>query len=329
MAGVNLALLQDDVLHTIFGFLDGESLIRANCCCKTWNKFLKQPGVLDALSSKFDELPIHIDPLIGDDCSTTGSSVWPFKTIARAEQWMQEFESGKPQRKPKCSKLFRPFLSPDAFDFKEVRFHCQKSHAGCDILQCSVRGRLTCQKQVCNDHGIGWGRWIKNYATNKLFVCFDSDAFVCRMQSCNRVACEKHFTTLFKQCDVCLRSSKYANICSAHSQQCLRYVNDDRKGLGTADYRDDVEEWDGKREICGMMHHMGICCEVLHTLIGVMCCPVYVIDSKLCYYNVYFRLTELFSCYSSHNCGCESYAFSANFDSDDVNFSQNHAALEN
>jgi hypothetical protein len=31
----------------------------------------------------------------------------------------------------------------------------------------------------------------------------------------------------------------------------LRYVNDDRLGLGTYDYRDDCQEWDGVREICG------------------------------------------------------------------------------
>lgn len=223
--------------------------MKANCCCKNWNIFLKHTAIRDVLSQKFDDLPVHIDPMNGDDSSTTGSCVWPFKTIVRAEQWMQEYKCENKRRKPKCSKLFRPFLQPDSFDFREVRYHCHDSHGGCNILQCSVHGRISCQRKVCSDHGIGWGRWIKNYNTNKMFICFDSDAFVCQMLSCRKAACEKHFSTLFKQCDVCLRSSKYAKICCSHSQQCLRYVNDNRTGLGSADYRDDVDEWDGKREI--------------------------------------------------------------------------------
>lgn len=247
----NGAFFIEDVLHVVFGFLDGDSLFKANCCCKSWSNFLKQPEVRTTFSSKFHDLPLYIDPLIGDDCSTSGSCVWPFKTIARAEQWMKDSEWRKSQRQPKCSGLFRPFLLPDAFDFKEVRFCCHESHAGCSILQCSVGGRLACNRHVCSDHGIGWGRWIKNSATDQMFVCFDSDAFVCQMINCTKAACEMHFSTLFKECDVCLKHSKYAKICSSHSRQCLRYVNDDRLGLGTYDYRDDCLEWDGVREICG------------------------------------------------------------------------------
>ncbi len=251
--------------------------MRANCCCKNWNTFLTHPSTRAALSRKFDELPVHIDPLNGDDSSTTGSCVWPFKTIARAEQWMQDVESGETRRKPKCSKLFRPFLRPDAFDFREVRFHCHESHPDCDILQCSVRGRLSCHKKVCSDHGIGWGRWIKNYATNKFYICFDSDAFVCQMLSCKKAACANHVSTLFKQCDVCLRGTKYANICGAHSQQCLRYVNEDRIGLGRADYRNDVDEWDGKREIWYDSPHEDFSARTLTLLaaeqIAVPCTP--------------------------------------------------------
>ncbi len=247
----NDALFLEDVLQNIFGMLDGESLLKANCCCKKWSNFLKQPAVSAALSTKFHELPLHIDPLNGDDGSTSGSCVWPFKTITRAEQWMQDREWRRMRITPKCSGLFRPFLLPDAFDFKEVQFHCHESHAACEMLQCSVGGRLSCPRKVCSDHGIGWGRWIKHSATDKLFICFDSDAFVCQMQTCKKASCEKHYLTLFSQCDLCLKSSKYAKICSIHSRQCLRYVNEDRKGLGRADYRDDIEEWDGEREICG------------------------------------------------------------------------------
>ena len=47
----------------------------------------------------------------------------------------------------------------------------------------------------------------------------------------------------------------------SHSQQCLRYVNADRHGLGVADYRDDLQEWDGQREICGAMIFRGYLCD--------------------------------------------------------------------
>jgi hypothetical protein len=259
--GAAAALFSEDVIHTIFGFLDGESLLKANCCCKTWSNYLKQPTLRASLSNKFHELPVHIDPLNGDDNSTSGSCIWPFKTIARAEQWMQDITWNKMQRRPKCSGFFRPFLLPDAFDFKEVRFHCVESCSSCTILQCSVGGRLACHRRVCSEHGIGWGRWIKNSATDQFFICFDSDAFVCQMFDCKKASCEKHCSTLFRQCDVCLTSSAYAKICRTHSQQCLRYVNADRQGLGAADYRDDFLEWDGHREICGAMIFRGCLCD--------------------------------------------------------------------
>ena len=181
---VNGVLFEDDILQNIFAFLDGESLIKANCCCKNWSTFLKKPSVRVALSSKFQELPLHIDPVNGDDNSTSGSCVWPFKTIERAEQWMENFQGTR--KKPKCSGLFRPFLLPSAFDFKEVRFHCNGNNAKCDILPCSVGGRLACGGKVCSEHGIGWGRWIRDSVTGHFYICFDSDAFVCQMVSFNK-----------------------------------------------------------------------------------------------------------------------------------------------
>jgi hypothetical protein len=267
----NGVLFEDDVLHNIFAFLDGESLIKANCCCKHWSMFLKKPSMRSIMKEKFQDLPVHIDPIHGNDDSTSGSCVWPFKTIERAERWMEQ--SPETRRKPKCSGLFRPFLLPNAFDFKEVRFHCHESNAQCELLQCSVGGRLACDGKVCSEHGIGWGRWIRDSVKDRFFVCFDSDAFVCQMLECKRAACYRHFSTLFRQCNVCTRSSKYAKICNVHSKQCFRYVNDDRQGLGLSNYRDDKDEWDGIREICGffLFYTSDLILHYLMYLIQVQC----------------------------------------------------------
>jgi hypothetical protein len=301
---------------TIFRFLDGESLIKAGCCCKSWNILLKEPAVLLSLSKKFDDLPIHIDPVNGDDCSTSGNCVWPFKTITRAEQWMNEIGSKKTQRKPKCSGLFRPFLLPDAFDFHEVYFNCHESHSDCDMLKCSIGGRLPCHKYVCCNHGIGWGRWIKNSVTGNLFICFDSDAFVCQMNSCKKAACIKHFSTFFLECDVCSRNSKYAKICKFHSKQCLRYVNDDRQGIGRADYREDVDEWDGLREICGATPYWFL--QISNSCFACRCGLLPSVSDPPVVHVVSFispvSLSFFHSCYSTHNCGGQHmYSFSGNF----------------
>ncbi len=34
--GAAAALFLEDIIYTIFGFCDGESLLKAKCCCKTW-----------------------------------------------------------------------------------------------------------------------------------------------------------------------------------------------------------------------------------------------------------------------------------------------------